>query len=140
VSALLITVAVLLSIGLLQTTVGGQTDARESLMIKSLAGRDLFDFYCAACHGRDGKGGGPVVTALRLPPPDLTALAARNGGMFPDSRVESLIADGSEKVPVHGSREMPIWGPIFNGLDSNHHLNRVRLRNIVEYLASIQTK
>ena len=29
------------------------------LVIDSMAGRDLFEFYCATCHGRDGKGAGP---------------------------------------------------------------------------------
>ena len=28
------------------------------LTIPSLAGRDLFEFYCATCHGRDGSGHG----------------------------------------------------------------------------------
>jgi hypothetical protein len=41
---------------------------------------------------------------------------------------------------AHGSREMPVWGPIFRGLDPNDRLNRVRIRNIVEYLASMQAK
>ena len=39
-----------------------------------MAGRDLFESYCATCHGRDGKGAGPVAGALKTPPADLTAL------------------------------------------------------------------
>ena len=42
-------------------------DARQTtgptspaLIIPSMHGQDLFNFYCASCHGRDGKGGGPV--------------------------------------------------------------------------------
>ena len=44
------------------------------LAINALAGRDLFEFYCATCHGRDGKGAGPVAGALKTRPADLTAL------------------------------------------------------------------
>ena len=29
------------------------------LVSGSLTGGDLFQFYCATCHGRDGKGSGP---------------------------------------------------------------------------------
>ena len=31
------------------------------LLIPSVAGGDLFGFYCASCHGRDGKGDGPPI-------------------------------------------------------------------------------
>ena len=34
------------------------------LVIASLSGGDLFQFYCASCHGRDGKGDGPVAASL----------------------------------------------------------------------------
>ena len=41
---------------------------------------------------------------------------------------------------AHGSRDMPVWGPIFRSLDSSDARNRVRIANIVDYVASIQTK
>ena len=110
------------------------------LIIRSVAGRDLFEFYCATCHGRDGKGGGPTAGALRVPPPDLTTLATRNGGTFPQARVEALVTSERNMPTAHGSRDMPVWGPIFRGLDPNDRLNRVRIDNIVEYLAAIQMK
>jgi mono/diheme cytochrome c family protein len=109
------------------------------LIIKSVAGRDLFDFYCAPCHGRDGKGGGPVAGALRVAPPDLTTIATANGGTFPKSQVEATLT-GTRMPAAHGSREMPIWGPIFSALDSNDARNRVRIGNVVEYIASMQIK
>lgn len=120
---------------------GQPTGSRNPpLMIQSVAGRDLFEFYCATCHGRDAKGTGPAAGALRVPPPDLTTLAARNGGVFPSARVEALVTGDQDMPAAHGSREMPVWGPIFRGLDPNDRLNRVRIRNIVEYLASMQVK
>src|SRR6185369_193949 len=36
------------------------------LVIRSLAGGDLFAFYCATCHGRKGTGDGPVAAALKI--------------------------------------------------------------------------
>ena len=111
------------------------------LVIKSLAGRDLFDFYCASCHGRDGKGGGHVAPALKTPPPDLTTLAQRNKGTFPAAMVEDVIRGGKKaSTAAHGSSEMPVWGPIFKGLDTRNEVNEARIENLVKYIESIQAK
>jgi len=109
------------------------------LIISSVSGRDLFEFYCASCHGRDGNGKGPVAPALRVPPPDLTRIAARNDGVFPKARIEALLTGDRNIPPAHGTSDMPVWGPIFSALDSNDRMNRVRIANIVDYIASIQT-
>ena len=118
----------------------GQTGpANPPLIISSVSGRDLFEFYCASCHGRDGNGKGPVAPALRVPPPDLTRIAARNDGVFPKARIEALLTGDRNIPPAHGSSDMPVWGPIFSALDSNDRMNRVRIANIVDYIASMQT-
>ena len=111
------------------------------LVITSLVGRDLFDFYCASCHGRDGKGGGRAAPALKVPPTDLTTLAERNKGTFPAARVEAVLK-GTEKLstPAHGSSDMPVWGPIFQGLDTRAEVNESRISNLVKYIESIQAK
>jgi mono/diheme cytochrome c family protein len=110
-----------------------------SLIIPSMYGQDLFNFYCASCHGRDGKGRGPVVPALTMSPPDLTSLTARHGGTFPRAFVESFVTGNrAPLVPAHGSKEMPVWGPIFLALDPNATANKVRIENIVGYIESIQ--
>jgi mono/diheme cytochrome c family protein len=112
-----------------------------SLVIRSLAGRDLFGFYCATCHGRDGKGNGPVVAALKVHPPDLTWLARRNGGTFLRQRVEAFVTNsGNGLTPAHGNADMPVWGPIFRGLDPSDALVRLRIANVVEYIESLQAK
>jgi mono/diheme cytochrome c family protein len=110
-------------------------------VITSLVGRDLFDFYCASCHGRDGKGAGRVAPALKVRPTDLTTLAQRNKGTFPGARVEAVLL-GKEKLstPAHGSSDMPVWGPIFRGLDSREEVNAARIENLVKYIESIQAK
>jgi mono/diheme cytochrome c family protein len=116
--------------------------APSSLAIHSMYGKDLFEFYCASCHGRDGKGGGPVVPALTTAPPDLTTMAKRNGGVFPKARVEALMTGaGASGVPVaHGTREMPVWGPIFRSLDPSDRRGATRVENLTAHLASLQRR
>jgi hypothetical protein len=72
-------------------------------------------------------------------PPDLTLLAARHGGAFPTAFVESFVTGNrAPVVPAHGSKDMPVWGPIFLALDPNAKANKVRLEIIVGYIESIQ--
>jgi mono/diheme cytochrome c family protein len=120
-----------------------QQTIRETprLAIDSLYGPDVFAFYCAPCHGRDGKGSGPVAVALKNHVPDLTQIAKRNGGTFPKARVEDYVTNRSvDPIPAHGTGEMPVWGPIFQSLDPSDARVKVRIANVVAYLESIQTK
>ena len=104
-----------------------------------LDGARIFRNYCASCHGVSGNGDGPVAPALKTKVPQLTTLAKRNGGTFPYKRVRSAIA--GDKVPIsHGSREMPVWGPIFHRIEYDQDLGYVRLKNVTEYLNTIQQK
>ena len=121
----------------------GQTTGQKNppLVISSMYGRDLFEFYCASCHGRDGKGRGPVVPVLRTPPPDLSTITRRNGGTFPRSKVEAFVTgDGVRLTSAHGSKEMPVWGPIFRGLDPRDTTNKLRISNIVNHIESLQAQ
>ena len=54
-------------------------------------GAELFVTYCASCHGVDALGDGPVAPALRAPLPDLTRIAERSGGVFPESSIAMKI-------------------------------------------------
>jgi len=108
------------------------------LVIDSMAGPDLFRFYCATCHGRDGRGNGPIGAALKTPPADLTKIAERRGGTFPRAEILGFVSEGPALIPAHGSIDMPVWGPIFRGLDSSEARARVRIDNLVSYLESIQ--
>jgi mono/diheme cytochrome c family protein len=111
----------------------------EEGLIYSVKGPDLFRTYCAVCHGPNGKGDGPMASALKAQVPDLTLLAKNNKGQFPSVRVRTMIA-GGETVKSHGSREMPIWGPIFHQVEYDQDLGNVRLENLVKYLEWIQQK
>jgi mono/diheme cytochrome c family protein len=130
----------LLLAGAWQAGIAGQARATpRPLVIPSLSGDDLFRFYCASCHGREGRGDGPVAAALKTPPSNLTTIAQRNGGQFPRERVERFVA-GDRDTSAHGSADMPVWGPIFQALDPQDRLNRVRIENVVNFIASIQAK
>ena len=102
-------------------------------------GVDLYQRYCAVCHGKDGKGGGPAAAALKAAPSDLTQLASRNGGKFPVGTVRQLLGGGSS-TPAHGSAEMPIWGPVFRAMSPDQNIAKLRVDNLLRYLESIQQK
>ena len=118
-----------------------QAETKEQLehLIYSLKGSDLFQAHCGACHGSDAKGSGPMASALKAKPPDLTVLAKNNGGQFPSARIRKKIM-GDDVVMSHGSREMPIWGPIFHQIEADQDFGNVRLQNLMTYLESIQVK
>lgn len=77
-------------------------------------GAELYQFYCASCHGADATGTGPMAPILTLQPSDLTTLTARYDGVFPMQRVIDRI-DGQDPLVAHGS-PMPVYGPFFQGV------------------------
>jgi mono/diheme cytochrome c family protein len=95
----------------------------------------MFTTYCAVCHGKDGKGDGPAAKALAKTPADLTKLAARNNGTFPDLKVRRYI-EGLDEVAAHGTRDMPMWGDLFRAL--NRDTAQIRIASLAEYLKSMQ--
>jgi mono/diheme cytochrome c family protein len=120
----------------------GSKSAQEQQSIQvvtSLEGPDIFRVHCATCHGTNGQGGGPVAAALKTKVPDLTTISKRNGGVFPDKRVRAVIA-GDEGVAAHGSRDMPIWGPIFHQIERDRDFGNIRMESITKYVESIQRK
>ncbi|MFW5642130.1 MAG: c-type cytochrome [Roseicyclus sp.] len=74
-------------------------------------GAVLYGDFCAVCHGVDATGDGPMAEVLRIPPPDLTALAV--DGEFPVARVARQV-DGRDPILGHGGA-MPLFGPWFEG-------------------------
>jgi hypothetical protein len=68
-----------------------------------------------------------------------TRIAQRSGGKFPSDRVQKIIA-GDDAISAHGSRTMPIWGPIFSQIAWDQDLGKVRIYNLTKYLESLQQK
>jgi len=109
--------------------------------IRPVDGASIFRSNCAACHGLDGRGNGPASKVMKREVPDLTRLSERNGDAFPAMHVRTTIMFGADDLlSAHGSREMPIWGPIFHEIEFDQDLGNVRLENVTKYLESIQRK
>lgn len=103
-------------------------------------GKAMYVNYCAPCHGVDGKGNGPVAPALRQQPMNLTGLSRANGGKFPSMHIDAVLEGGST-IPSHGTREMPVWGPIFATMDRELYQEKtIRISHLTDYLRSIQAQ
>jgi len=104
------------------------------------SGEEMYKTYCAVCHGTDGKGNGPAANALKVPPPDLTTLASKNGGKYPAMKVSAIIG-GEEVLAAHGSKDMPIWGHLFRTMSGGHEGEvQQRVTNLNTYIESLQKK
>jgi mono/diheme cytochrome c family protein len=80
--------------------------------VATLDGEVVFNNLCASCHGISAKGDGPAVMALELSVPDLTVLAANNGGVYPHHHVQHVI-NGRFREDPHRTVGMPKWGEQF---------------------------
>lgn len=104
------------------------------------SGSEMYNTYCAVCHGKDGKGSGPAASALKTPPTDLTKLASGNGGKYPSAHVASAI-QGDVNLPAHGSKDMPVWGNLFWHMSQGHGGEvQMRVSNLNKYIESLQAK
>lgn len=89
-------------------------------------GKALFGRFCSSCHGLDARGGPTMSGVFLTPPPDLTRIAERRGGWFPEVLIREFI-DG--RFAVHGTRTMPVWG---------NELSKMQLLAITEHLYALQ--
>jgi mono/diheme cytochrome c family protein len=117
--------------------------AHSQEMTVAEVGRGFFQQYCSGCHGLEGKADGAFAAYLKVPPPDLTTIAKRRGGTFPDTEIAEII-DGRRPLAAHGTRDMPIWGQRFGDVASDSPAPRAAARGqvilLVAYLRSIQQK
>lgn len=108
---------------------------------QAAAGERLYKVSCAACHGADARGTGPVAPLLTVPVPDLTRISQRRGGEFPELEIFRII-DGQADLAGHGPRHMPVWGYEFFGDDADdevaHRRATEKVDRLVAYLRSIQ--
>jgi mono/diheme cytochrome c family protein len=107
---------------------------------QAMAGKDLYREYCAVCHGTAGKGDGPAAGALKEPISDLTQIAKKNGGKFPEVRVKQVINGEAAGPAAHGSKDMPIWGSLFRHMGPNPDVGDLRIQNLMKYIEEIQAK
>ncbi len=89
-------------------------------------------------------------SSLVKPPADLTTIAQRHGGEFPQELIWELI-DGrwSGDGGAHGSRDMPVWGQEFKkramGQPGDSSITaewsaRNRIISLLKYLEALQVK
>jgi cytochrome c len=75
-----------------------QTTPHRQPPIRLVYGATIFRNSCAACHGTEGRGDGPVSKTLKRNVPDLTRLAQRNDGAFPAIHVRTAIMFGADDL------------------------------------------
>ena len=124
---------------IVMTFVGTETAAGQTPPATAVSGSDLFYNSCASCHGRDGKGNGPLGQVLTVRPTDLTIIAKRTGGVFPAAKVYELIDGRNPAVRGHGGPDMPVWGEVFAARGSAASVKN-RINALVKYIETLQVK
>jgi hypothetical protein len=109
-----------------------------------MTGMELYEQLCSSCHGVSGKGDGPVSSLIKIGVPDLTRIAAREGGEFPGEDVRRTI-DGRWDRRAHGARDMPVWGwQFYDSSATNDAEERARVDSMIDrlvnYLRGIQVE
>jgi mono/diheme cytochrome c family protein len=134
-------VLLLLALALLAAVVvAAPTQAAGERGQLAARGSVTYRVYCRTCHGPSGRGDGALAELLKVPPSDLTGIARRAGGEFPEGLVTAAI-DGRAEVAAHGPREMPIWGEAFGPVDPadfDEAAVQAKIREVVLYLETIQ--
>ena len=108
--------------------------------VAAQAGHNLYEQHCMVCHGLRGHGDGPLAEELKVAPADLTSIAKRRGGVFPEVEIREII-DGRRRIRAHGPANMPLWGEVFaqGGAGAQHEVEvRDKVSSLVDYLKSIQ--
>jgi hypothetical protein len=119
----------------------GAALAFEAVTLEDYSGAELFDRFCAACHGSEAHGDGPVAASLNVAVPDLTTIGVRYGE-FPAMLIRDVIDGRGIDKRAHGTRTMPVWGYEFwveEGGDVNaQRAVRDAINKLVEHLRSVQ--
>jgi mono/diheme cytochrome c family protein len=108
-------------------------------------GRVTFRRYCASCHGPSADGKGNVAQFLTVKPTDLRTYLERYDGEFPKELIYESI-DGRKVVRTHGTRDMPIWGEVFQSPlvdetapdETGEERSDRKIRELVYFLETIQ--
>lgn len=129
-------VAVFLA-GILLSTMGCEEQKARKAAVKE--GEIYFKSYCAICHGENADGKGDMASMLDTPPMDLTTIAKRRGGVFPEDEIARIIAT-AERTPGHSLGEMPAWWETLKKAENidDPEIVRQKIENIVAYLKTLQ--
>jgi len=114
--------------------------ACSSEPVRTPSGANTFATHCASCHGPRAEGDGPMAATLSVNVPNLRTLSQRNRGQFPTDAVASYI-DGRNFPAAHGTRNMPVWGPVFDTtgrLIAGGESSAQRIQSVIDYLRTLQ--
>jgi mono/diheme cytochrome c family protein len=120
--------------------------AAEGPMHRLDLGMLQYQAKCSVCHGPQAKGGGSMTDPVVRPAPDLTTLAARNGGSLPTVRMWEFIEGTSMGAAPELRSGMPLWGEAFRAeaLAGREYANRPdayahrQIDAVIGYLATLQ--
>lgn len=108
-----------------------------------MPGKTLFMDNCIACHGASGQGNGPLAAGLTTPPADLTKIAARRGGVWPEIEIMSIL-DGYSRSTLP-REDMPVFESFLDDdmveFDTGNGVAMLVPRKLVaiaEYLETLQ--
>jgi mono/diheme cytochrome c family protein len=122
--------------------VAGAAFAFDAVTLDDYSGAEIFDRFCASCHGSEARGDGPVSRSLNVVVPDLTTIALRYGE-FPAAKIRDVIDGRGVDLRAHGTRTMPVWGYEFwveEGADIDaQKAVRDAIVRLVDHLRSIQS-
>jgi cytochrome c len=88
---------------------------KSTLTPSEQKGRGLYEYYCAICHGKTGKGDGFNSYNLNRPPMNFTDIAQM--ASLPDSRIKRVILAGGAVLGL--SPQMPAWGGVLTERDAS---------------------
>ena len=112
-----------------------------AVTLDDYSGAEIFERFCASCHGAEARGNGPVASTLNVAVPNLTTINARYGE-FPAMLIRDVIDGRGVDLRAHGTRTMPVWGYEFwieEGGDVVAQKSvREAINRLVEYLRSLQ--
>ena len=123
--------------GILLSSTGCKEQKARKAAIRE--GEVYFKSYCALCHGENADGKGDMASMLDTPPMDLTTIAKRRGGEFPEDEIARIIAT-AERTPGHSLGEMPAWWETLKRAENidDPEVVRQKIENIVAYLKTLQ--
>lgn len=127
----------------LSATFAAAQDAQKGIktapmpVTSAASGEEMFNAYCAVCHGKGAKGDGPAATEFKKPPTNLTLLTKHYNGKFPEAYVAQVIQSGPRDAKAHGSKDMPVWGTLFSATDDSATVKQ-RIYNLAKYIETLQ--
>lgn len=132
--------------GAMLLSAGALALSTQAMAQDAKIGESEYRQHCAACHGLEGRGDGPVGQMLKTPAPNLALITQRNGGKYPVQKIYDIIEGGSV-IAAHGTRDMPLWGERYRNATQPQTPDQVsvsgdqaqqRILSLVYYLGTLQ--